>query len=96
MLLLFHGYLESVMSLIQFSIGRVDNTFSCDHGGPPGRSQLRHCFTYVRELDRLRNITDFEATNEKRLMRKHYFQGNVSTFFTTWHLFRIYNLTGVF
>ena len=80
MLLLFHGYLESVMSIIQFSIGRVDNTFSCDHGGPPGRSQLRHCFTYVRELDRLRNITDFEATNEKRLMRKHYFQGSVSTF----------------
>ena len=48
---------------------RIDNTFSCDHGP---RAPLRHCFSYVRELSRLRNITDFEATNEKRLMRRNY------------------------
>ena len=51
------------------SNARIDNTFSCDHGP---RAPLRHCFSYVRELSRLRNITDFEATNEKRLMRRNY------------------------
>ena len=52
---------------------RVDNTFQCDHG-LGSRPQLRHCHSYVQELGRLRQGAEFEATNQKRLMRKEYFE----------------------
>ena len=59
--------------------GRVDNTFHCDSGLPPARVQLRHCHNYVRELDRLRQFTEFEASNQKRLMRRQYFADSEAT-----------------
>jgi hypothetical protein len=49
---------------------RVDNTFSCDHSGNTGRSQVRHCYSYVQELGKLKQFTEFEASNQRRLLRR--------------------------
>lgn len=52
---------------------RVDNSFQTDYDLPASRAQVRYCHSYVQELGRLRQATEFEVSNQKRLMRRQYF-----------------------